>query len=202
MTLLSIVPDTGYFQGIPKIMQLGVTGDPLDFYTPEFENLGFQEILNKEVYVPNDGDSGTYDSYDPDGIFGYAPRYAFMKWQQDVLAGDFLGKYSGDSVMGANLSAWHLFRELAYSDENPLALNDNFVECNNHNNSYDRIFQITNTQLDHFYFNIDVDVKATRPMVLLIWKMEIKLIFLMVVLVFNRSSSGSSINFLVYGFES
>lgn len=164
MTLLSILPDTAYYQGIPKVMQLGVTGDPLDFYTPEFENLGFQEILNKEVYIPRAGDEGDYDSYDPDGIFGYAPRYAFLKWQQDILAGDMVG-YASTQPMFANNDAWHLFRTLYYDEDNPLVLNDNFVECDNHNNNYDRIFQYTNNQFDHFYFNIDVDVKATRPMV-------------------------------------
>lgn len=165
MTLLSILPDTAYYQGIPKIMQLGVTGDPLDYYTPEFENLGFQEILNKEVFVPKSAD--TYQEYDPDGIFGYAPRYAFLKWQNDILAGDFVGNYAGygESIMGAQMDAWHLFRKFNYNGTDPLALNDNFVECDNHNNDYDRIFQITNTQLDHFYFNIDVDFKSTRNMV-------------------------------------
>lgn len=167
MTLLSILPDTAYYQGIPKVMQLGVTGDPLDFYTPEFENLGFQEILNKEVYVPSAGDEGNYNSYDPDGIFGYAPRYAFLKWQQDILAGDMLGSQpsSGQEPMFAKTDSWHLFRKLYYDDENPLVLNDNFVECDNHNTDYDRVFQFTDSQFDHFYFNIDVDVKATRPMV-------------------------------------
>lgn len=164
MTLLSILPDTAYYQGIPKVMQLGVTGDPLDFYTPEFENLGFQEILNKEVYVPRVGDEGEYNSYDPDGIFGYAPRYAFLKWQQDILAGDMLG-FSSAQPMFANNDAWHLFRKLYFDEENPLVLNDNFVECDNHNTDYDRVFQITINDYDHFYFNIDVDVKATRPMV-------------------------------------
>lgn len=162
MTLMSIVPDTAYYQGIPKVMQLGVTGDALDFYTPEFENLGYQEILNKEVYVPGPDDS--YQSYDPDGIFGYAPRYAFLKWQHDILAGDFVGYISG-SPMHANMDSWHLFRKFYYDESNPLALNENFVELDNHNNDYDRIFQVTDNQLDHFYFNIDVDVKATRPMV-------------------------------------
>lgn len=165
MTLLSIIPDTAYYQGIPKVMQLGVTGDALDFYTPEFENLGFQEILNKEVYCVGTGDIGDYDTFDPDGIFGYAPRYAFMKWQNDVLAGDFVGNLTSSEVMGANMDSWHLFRRLSYDDANPLALNDNFVECDNHLNDFDRVFQITNNQLDHFYFNIDVDVKATRDMV-------------------------------------
>lgn len=167
MTLLSILPDTAYYQGIPKVMQLGVTGDPLDFYTPEFENLGFQEILNKELFVPKVGDEGEYDSYDPDGIFGYAPRYAFLKWQNDILAGDMLGSQpsSGQEPMFAQTDAWHLFRTLVYDEENPLVLNDNFVECDNHNTNYDRIFQYTDSKFDHFYFNIDVDVKATRPMV-------------------------------------
>lgn len=165
MTLLSILPDTGYYQGIPKVMQLGVTGDALDFYTPEFENLGFQEILNKEVYVPDLETGELYQGYDPDGIFGYAPRYAFLKWQQDVLAGDFVGYPGANSPMGNNMDAWHLFRYLYYTESEPLALNDNFVECNNHANSFDRIFQVTRTDLDHFYFNIDVDFKSTRNMV-------------------------------------
>lgn len=167
MTLLSIVPDTAYYQGIPKVMQLGVTGDPLDFYTPEFENLGYQEILNKEVYVPKAGDEGDYDTYDPDGIFGYAPRYAFLKWQQDILAGDMVGNQPqiGDEPMFAPTDAWHLFRNLVYDDQHPLVLNENFVELDNHRTDYDRIFQYTDKNFDHFYFNIDVDVKATRSMV-------------------------------------
>ena len=165
MTLLSILPDTAYYQGIPKVMQLGVTGDALDFYTPEFENLGFQEILNKEVFVPKVAEN--YQEYDPDGIFGYAPRYAFLKWQNDILAGDFVGNYTASniSIFGAQMDAWHLFRKFNYDGTDPLALNDNFVECDNHNNDFDRIFQITTTQLDHFYFNIDVDFKSTRNMV-------------------------------------
>lgn len=166
MTLMSIVPDTAYYQGIPKVMQLGVTGDPLDFYTPEFENLGFQEILNKEVYVPSAGEMESYPDYDPDGIFGYAPRYGFLKWQHDILAGDFVGYYApGTSPMRMySMDQWHLFRKFVYDSENPLALNSNFVELDRDNNDYDRIFQIFTNKVDHFYFNIDVDVKATRPM--------------------------------------
>ena len=169
MTLMYIIPDTAYYQGIPKVMQLGVTGDPLDFYTPEFENLGFQEILNKEVYIPDQKRfTLEYQDYDPDEIFGYAPRYAFLKWQQDILAGDFVGHFDDQAYgpMGqTQMDAWHLFRKFAYDDQDPLALNSNFVECDNYNNDYDRIFQITDNRLDHFYFNIDCDVKATRPMV-------------------------------------
>lgn len=172
MTVMSILPDTGYYQGIPKEFELGVYGDPLDYYTPEFENLGYQEILNKEVWMPgrhSGGSSQLVDDYDPSGIFGYAPRYAFMKFQRDILSGDFVGKFQDPDGMGAIMDSWHLFRKLVYyqseTDQDPLELNNNFVECDRSQSDYDRIFQVSNESLDHFYFNIDVDVKATRDMV-------------------------------------
>lgn len=164
MTLMSIVPDTAYYQGISRFWSKGVYGDALDYYTPAFENLGYQEILNKELYV-HENVVDTYQSYDPDGIFGYQPRYAEYKFQQDILSGDFVAKSTGhDDPMFTPEDSFHLFRNLYYDETNPLALNNNFVEINNHNNNYDRIFQITDNEVDHFYFNIDVDVKAIRPM--------------------------------------
>lgn len=160
MSLMSILPDTGYYQGISRFWLKGVTGEALDYFTPEFENLGFQEVLNHEVFVPSGVEQ--YASYEPDGIFGWQPRYAEYKFQQDILAGDFLT--GANAPTGFNLDSWHLFRKFSYSDSDPLALNKNFVECNNHANDYDRIFQYTNNDYDHFYFSIRCDVKATRPM--------------------------------------
>ena len=160
MTLMSIIPDTAYYQGIPRMWQKGVYGDALDYYTPEFENLGYQEILNKEVFVPNV--STGYLSYEPDGIFGYTPRYSEYKFQNDVLAGDFVTQNQIYDYF--DMDSWHLFREMNFDENNPLALNENFVELNNQNNSYDRIFQMTVNKFDHFYFNIFCDVKASRPM--------------------------------------
>ena len=165
ITLMSIVPDTAYYQGLSRMFQKGVFGDAFDFYTPEFENLGYQEILNKEVYVPTDMNADHYQAYDPDGIFGYSPRYSEYKFQYDVLAGDFVGNLAQSAVMGSQMDAWHLFRKLFYDDDHPLRLDNSFVEIHNVRTDYDRIFQVTDNSLDHFYFNIDVDVKATRPMV-------------------------------------
>lgn len=163
MSVMTIVPDTGYYQGINRFWNKGVYGDALDYYTPEFENLGYQELLNKEVFVPYIG--ATYQEYDPDGIFGYQPRYAEYKFQQDVLGGDFVTvDTSRGEPMFTPEDSFHLFRHLNFDGTYPLALNNNFVAIDNHNNDYDRIFQITDTDVDHFYFNIDVDVKATRPM--------------------------------------
>lgn len=163
MSVMSILPDTGYYQGISRFWQKGVTGDALDYYHPEFENLGYQELLNREVFVPSDVSS--YQSYDSEEVFGYVPRYAEYKFQNDVLAGDFIGS---DSLTPTsfNMDSWHLFRKFYYTGQegNSLTLNENFVECNNLTNDYDRIFQMTSNSLDHFYFSIKMDVKATRPM--------------------------------------
>lgn len=163
MSLMSIIPDTGYYQGISRFWHKGLTGDPLDFFTPEFENLGYQELLNKEVYNPTTNIQ--YSSYPYNGVFGYTPRYSEYKFQQDVLAGDFINSNSNsDTPNGSPNDSWHLFRTMHFTTNNPIALNSNFVECDNRRQNYDRIFQVTDNQLDHFYFNIDVDVKATRPM--------------------------------------
>lgn len=165
MTLMSILPDTSYYQGLPRMFQKGVNGEPLDFFTPEFENLGYQELLNKEVYIPNSVEAANYQSYDPNGVFGYTPRFSEYKFHQDILAGDLLGRnHSTSEVIGAIADSWHLFRKLRYSETSPLALNENFVECKNNSNDYDRVFQYTSHSYDHFYFNIRCDVKATRPM--------------------------------------
>lgn len=166
MSLLSIVPDTSYYQGVSRFWSKGVTGDPLDYYTPEFENLGYQEVLNKEVYVPDYATHLTeYQTYNPNGVFGYVPRFSEYKFQNDILGSDFIGNSSDPSNFGAYMDSWHLFRKLKYTDQDPLALNDNFVTLINQNNDYDRIFQLTSNEYDHFYFNIDCDVKATRNMV-------------------------------------
>lgn len=165
MSLMSILPDTSYYQGINRFWFKGTHGDSLDYYTPEFENLGFQEILNREVYVPSAQQESTkYQDYHPDYIFGYQPRYSEYKFQNDVLGGDFVAVDSNGNT-GSPLDAFHLFRKLEFTTANPLALNSNFVELHNHDNDYDRIFQVTDNEFDHFYFSIHVDTKATRPMV-------------------------------------
>ena len=164
MSVMAILPSVGYYQALPYSWTRGVGGDPFDYYHSEFENLGYEPVLNAEIYCPTPFDP-TYNTYDPDGIFGYVPRYASYKFHNDVLAGDFVGRLAAGGTFNAQMDSWHLFRKLQYDDSNPIALNDNFVTLRNRQNDFDRIFQTTSVDLDHFYFNIDMDVKATRPMV-------------------------------------
>lgn len=163
MTVMSILPDTGYYQGFSRFWTKGVTGDALDYITPEFANLGYQEVLNKELFVPFDPEV-SYQSWNPDGILGYQPRGSEYKFAYDILGSDFVASDAEGSNLGCPLDSFHLFRKLSYDDGHPLALNNNLVECSNINSDYDRIFQVTNNTFDHFYFNIDVDVKAVRDL--------------------------------------
>lgn len=134
--LMSILPRTGYQQGIPRDF---TKFDNMDFYFPEFAHLSEQEIKNQELYVTDDP---TYN----EATFGYTPRYAEYKYKDSEAHGDFRG----------NLSFWHLNR--IFTDKPNL--NTTFVECNPSN----RVFATSDTQDDKFWVQIYQDVKALRLM--------------------------------------
>lgn len=134
--LMSIMPRTGYQQGVPRDF---TKFDNMDFYFPEFAHLSEQEIKNQELYVSNDS---TYN----EGTFGYTPRYAEYKYHESEAHGDFRG----------NMSFWHLNR--IFSDKPNL--NTTFVECNPSN----RVFATSETQDDKFWVQIYQDIKALRLM--------------------------------------
>lgn len=79
MGIMIITPEVSYVQGLPHYFT-DVT--PEDFFSPEFENLSFQPILNKQLYV-----SGT-STVDND-LFGYSNRYIYLKCREDVVRGLF-----------------------------------------------------------------------------------------------------------------
>lgn len=134
--LMSIMPRTGYQQGVPRDF---TKFDNMDFYFPEFAHLSEQEIKNQELYVSNDP---TYN----EGTFGYTPRYAEYKYHESEAHGDFRG----------NMSFWHLNR--IFTDKPNL--NTTFVECNPSN----RVFATSQTQDSKFWVQIYQDVKALRLM--------------------------------------
>lgn len=134
--LMSILPRTGYQQGVPRDF---TKFDNMDFYFPEFAHLSEQEIKNQELYVSNDP---TYN----EGTFGYTPRYAEYKYHESEAHGDFRG----------NMSFWHLNRIFADKPN----LNTSFVECN----PSDRVFATAGTREDKFWVQIYQDVKALRLM--------------------------------------
>lgn len=132
--VLSVLPRTSYQDGIPKYF---LKNDKFDFYFPEFAHLGEQEIVNAELYAQSD---------DPDGVFGYTPRYAEYKYVPGAVRGDFR----------ASLNFWHLGRE--FSSTPPL--NDEFVTAD----PSKRIFAVQDSGVHSLWLQIYNNIRAIRPM--------------------------------------
>lgn len=111
--ILSIMPRTAYYQGVPRMWS---RTSKLDFYWPSFAHLGEQAVLNKELYA---------GAANPTGVWGYVPRYEEYRSRESSFHGDFRG----------SLDYWHMGRKFASEP----ALNSDFVTCDPTN----RIFAVT-----------------------------------------------------------
>ena len=66
--------------------------DPTEYYFPDFDNLGEQAVLNKELAL----NVLNVDNHNDD-VFGYIPRYAEYKYQNsrvwaDIVTGKQIGR--------------------------------------------------------------------------------------------------------------
>lgn len=134
LTIMSVIPRTGYSQGIPRIF---TKFDKLQYYYPDFAHIGEQEVLNNELFVDTD------DTYNKQ-TFGYQPRYSEYRTIPDTIKGD----------MRQSLDFWHLGR---YFDTPP-ALNASFVQCVPDN----RIFPVL-TDDDKLIAQLYFSIRAIRP---------------------------------------
>lgn len=112
--IMSVMPNTAYQQGIHRMWNRESWED---YAWPQFAHLSEQPILNKEIYLANDGKN--------DDTFGFIPRYSEYRYTPSRVAGEFRD----------TLAFWHLGRQFS---NRPL-LNQEFVECTPSN----RIFAVT-----------------------------------------------------------
>lgn len=133
--VMSVIPRSAYYQGLPKMFTRQVQ---LDYYQPEFAQLGEQEIKNGEIYHQG---NPTYD----DAAFGYTSRYAEYKYGMSRIAGSMRDDYD----------YWHLARKFS---ELP-ALNGDFVKCN----PSERIFAAYSPN-DELIVQLYNQVTAKRPL--------------------------------------
>jgi hypothetical protein len=134
--ILSVMPKTAYQQGIERKFQ---KFDPLDYYWPQFANIGEQAVLNQEIYAYTNQDKAE---------FGYLPRYTEYKYMSNRVAGE----------MRSTLNFWHLGRKFA----NLPTLSQQFLEVENEDVS--RIFAVTDENEDHLICHIVNKIRAIRPM--------------------------------------
>ncbi len=159
IVLQTIVPHTGVVTGRKRHV-LHLSFD--EFYMPEFDCIGVQAIRKDEVYS-RFTDSDKYASakatgYSPNGVFGYAPRYAEYKFGYKTLSGDFA---SGSHYK--NMSSYHLYRDISPLN---LKLDRGFLSASADvkDNNFSRIFSYTGNDFDHFFLVHQVDVTAYRNM--------------------------------------
>lgn len=137
MTVMSIMPRTAYQDGINrKWLKINT---PYDYFVPDFEHIGEQEVTNIEVYADQDIDPQAQ-------TFGYLPRYAEYKVAFNRVAGDFR----------TTLDFWHMGRKFT----SPPALNSTFIECN----PTFRVFAVEDENEDHLWCLVHNRFYANRPM--------------------------------------
>lgn len=137
--IMSVMPKTAYQQGIPK--HFLKKDNPYQYFFPQFQHIGEQEIQNRELYA---------FTADGDETFGYIPRYTEYKFEPNRVAGDFRD----------SLDFWHLGRKFSSAP----ALNQAFIECTPAATS--RIFAVEDPDQDKLYCQVYNKVKAVRPVAL------------------------------------
>lgn len=162
----SLMPDYINPTAVSRMFMRGLStpdASNTDYYTPEFDGIGYQECLYNEVSFPeytpsNQGVWGV--DYDPYKVAGYQPKYEEYRFMQDRISGDFNEQQSSVAlrqyVFAKNLTDGMQSgllpsgKELTTPDANDVALFDNH-------------FQKTNPYLDHFIFDTHININALRP---------------------------------------
>jgi hypothetical protein len=133
MTLMAVQPKTMYVQGLHKTWS---RRDKYDYFQPETQFIGDQEILNKEIYA---------GAAVPGGTFGWTPRYQEYREQPNRIAGEF---------RTSTFDFWHQAR--IFSSEP--ALNSTFVTSN----PTERVFAVPSQ--DVLYVTANHSLQARRVM--------------------------------------
>lgn len=164
----SIVPQIGYYQGIDRnVLHVG----RLDYWTPEFDQLGNQAIFKKELYLPMnvaaETSGGTISGMNNTdlnvGIFGFTPRYAEYKIGRDKLTGDY--RYASKNGAGDTSNAWHLMRSIGdYSQTSANLVHSAAFVTGRDYAQYNRIFNNQEDTSDKFYLIHTFNVTSQSPM--------------------------------------
>ena len=158
MTIMSLRPQNSYMQGIPKDF---TKTDNLDFYFPEFQHLGEQEVKEKELYYITEGTQTSPVTVSNEDTFGYVPRYSEYKTIPNRVCGDFRD----------SMSYFHLARKF----ETAPTLSSDFMRVGNtwvagdNDKNLTRIFATfynpsSLKTYHHYWFDIGFDIKCSRKM--------------------------------------
>lgn len=152
-----IVPAIGYVQGFDRN---NLHLDKLDFFNGRFDNCGVQAAAKGELYVSSE-DIFAPNATDYLTAMGFLPRYAEYKVGRDFLTGDFA---SDTALIGRN--SWHLFRRFSdtyFGTISGVVHGIGLCSVGFDHADYDRIFQNTDSDVDHFYNFYNFEVTSYVP---------------------------------------
>lgn len=138
ITIMTIMPRTGYSQGIPKKFQRLTQ---MDNYFPLFANLGEEPIKLKEVCY-------TGNEVTDNEVFGFQAKDNHLRYIPSRYCGEMRG----------SLSFWNMGR--LFNPANPPQLNDEFIQCNPRKDG----FAVTDDSEDELIFQIRHNIRARRKM--------------------------------------
>lgn len=139
ITILSIMPSTAYYQGIPKFFRKTV--DRFQYAFPLLAQVGEQPVKNEELVF--------ISGQDNDGTFGYLPIYSEYRFTNSKVLGQ----------MATTLEFWHMGRKFSTAGSS-IPLNDDFIVCD----PTKRIFAVTDPDEDEIVGQIYHDIRAYRPL--------------------------------------
>lgn len=162
MVVASLIPDFNYYNQLaPEFFRgLNWTGnDKLDFYRPDFANLGYEEVLLPEVHIPYvDLDDPYISEYDPFQVVGYRPKYESYRFAQNKVTGDFLAPFSRGSLFFSCFT--RDFHDLG--DYTAIQAGLNLTSASESDKVFfDKYF--ANQENDHFVCRFMINNNANRP---------------------------------------
>jgi len=140
--VLSVMPSSGYMQGIPRMFQKRNTF--LDYPWPTFAHLGEQEVYDYEIFM-NPTSLPIVRAEAP--VFGYQSRYSDWKNIGSSSHGDFR----------TTLEFWHLTRKFAAQP----GLDSGFVQFEDE--LQDRVFNVSGVDTLWMYVYNKLNVKRSLP---------------------------------------
>lgn len=157
----SLAPEVFYYEGIPSDLLRGINNVKEDYFTPEYEGLGYETVEKCQIAANrNDLDNGVTDHQ----VFGFAPRYSSYKFKLGTISGDHVLNETKTGMQSMHLARTFLNSGGTYGGDllpafTMITPEDRF--------SLDRIFQFPGSSAgdyDHFSGVHLANVKIVRPM--------------------------------------
>lgn len=168
IVIASIVPEFSNPNSVQRQFIRGLStpeASKFDWFTPDMDGLGYQEMLMAEVCNPSvswkNQDLEIWSSdYDPFQVVGYQPKYEEYRFASDRISGDFLDNDS--CVALRNMAFVRSYQDTHDPSELVAGLNlttSTFAD----RTLFDRHFQVSNSSLDHFVCSFYFVNDAMRP---------------------------------------